>query len=612
MKQIYTIFLIFFTVFGTYAQSFRVLSFEEELNDLSAVKYERKDVNDQKCAIIKVYTNLSGLNFETRLGIEGDVITKTGEFWIFVSPKEKMLKIVKNGYIPLEYAIPINVESSKVYKLTLTGGANQNPAVAEDLKTEFVVFETNPNGASVYINDKLKGITPLTIPLQEGNYLCKIELSLHKVVEFDLDITAGNTINVFKTLEELEIYGNINVSSDDFAEIYIDNQMVGTGRYAGRIIEGVHIVELRAQNYKTFIKEILVVAKRDYNIERYLEAKLGTISVQSFPTGATIIIDGEYAGTTPRFVRDIPVGVRQITIEKEGYASEIKSVEVLYDKTAEYNFELKQGRKLTIKTEPSGADLYVNNVLIGITPIEFNLDYSKHNKIKICKTGFHTIYDELPQGSLLKEKTFKLEKQTPININKTINTQKPAKVKNTNYKDKRTILGWSLSGLSAKPGGLSSTLYVNLGNRSQYGAFFEAGYQFNNYNNSYINGVVNFPRIDFGVVYNIWLRSFSVIELYGALGREYATNIDWVSFSVWDYPDDMVYTRYMKIGARVGVRISPHAELFGAYNINMTDGPAYDIWNNQLNINGLRYNYQNFFANRNSANWELGIRFVLY
>ena len=170
MKQIYTIFLIFFTVFGTYAQSFRVLSFEEELNDLSAVKYERKDVNDQKCAIIKVYTNLSGLNFETRLGIEGDVITKTGEFWIFVSPKEKMLKIVKNGYIPLEYAIPINVESSKVYKLTLTGGANQNPAVAEDLKTEFVVFETNPNGASVYINDKLKGITPLTIPLQEGNY----------------------------------------------------------------------------------------------------------------------------------------------------------------------------------------------------------------------------------------------------------------------------------------------------------------------------------------------------------------------------------------------------------------------------------------------------------
>jgi len=355
-----------------------------------------------------------------------------------------------------------------------------------------------------------------------------------------------------------------------------------------------------------------VVAKHDYNIERYLEAKLGTISVQSFPAGASILIDGEFVGTTPRFVRDIPVGIRQINIEKEGFASEIKSVEVLYDKTAEYNFELKQGRKVIIKTDPSGADLYVNNVLIGTTPVEFDLDYSKHNKIKICKTGFHTIYDELPQGSLLKEKTFKLEKQTPININKTINTQKHTKLKNTNYKDKRTILGWSLSGISARPGGLSSSLYVNLGNRSQYGAFFEAGYQFNNYNNSYINGVVSFPRIDFGVVYNIWLRSFSVIELYGALGREYATNIDWVSFSVWDYPDDMVYTKYMKIGARVGVRISPHAELFGAYNINITDGPAYDIWNNQLNINGLKYNYQNFFPNRNSANWELGIRFVLY
>lgn len=612
MKQIYLSIFILLISLGTYSQSFRVLSFEEDISDLSAVNYERKDVNDQKCAIIKVYTNLSGLYFETRLGIEGDVVSKTGEFWVYVSPKEKMLKVIKNGYIPLEYVMPINIESSKVYKLTLTGGANGNPAVTDDLKTEFVVFETNPTGASVYINDKLKGVSPLTVPLQEGDYLCRIELSLHKVLEFDLNVVAGNTINIYKTLEELDIYGKINIKTDEFADIYLDNQKIGAATYSGKIIEGVHIIEIRAENYKTLTKEILIVANRDYNIERYLEAKLGTISIQSFPTGASILIDGEYVGTTPRFVRDIPVGMRKISLEKEGYASDTKFVEVIYDKTAEYSFELKQGRKLTIKTEPEGADFYVNNVLIGCTPVEFYLDYSKHNKIKICKTGYHTIFDELPQGSLLKEKTYKLDKQTPVNINKTVKVNKSSKTKNTNFKDERTIMGWSLSGLTARPGGIASSIYVNLGNRSQYGAFFEAGYQFNNYNNDYLNGVINFPRYDFGMSYNVWLRSFAVIELYGAVGREYATKLNWRNLTVWDFPPDLAYTKFIKIGARLGVRISPHAELFGACNINMTDGPAFDIWNNQVNINGLSFNYQTLFPDRNTMNWELGIRFVLY
>ncbi len=109
MKQIYIIFFIFFLSLEIGAQTFRVLTFEEDLSDLSAIKYERKDVNDQKCAIIKIYTNLNSLFFETRLGIEGDIVTKTGEFWVYVSPKEKMLKIIKKGYIPLEYVIPVNI-----------------------------------------------------------------------------------------------------------------------------------------------------------------------------------------------------------------------------------------------------------------------------------------------------------------------------------------------------------------------------------------------------------------------------------------------------------------------------------------------------------------------
>ncbi len=607
MKHIYTYIAVFIlTISVASAQSFRVISFEEDQSDLSAVKYSRSDVNDQKCAIIKVYTNLDGLFFETRLGIEGDIVAKTGEFWVYVSPREKQIKVIKNGFIPLEYAIPLNIEESKVYKLTLTG-STQSVIETPEAKTEFVVFETTPSEAQIFINDKLRGISPLTVPLTEGIYSVRIEKALYKAAEFDLDVKAGNTISVNKTLSELDIYGSINITTDKFADIFIDNKKTGTGNYSERIIEGVHIVEIRAENYKTFTKEILVVANRDYNLERNLEAKLGTISIQSSPMGASIFIDGEFAGTTPKFVREIKTGKRQITLEKEGYASSTRTIDVLYDKTAEYNFELNPGRLVTIKSEPGEADVYLNEVLLGTSPVSFNLDYTKNNKIKISKSGYHTVYDEIPQGSLLKEKTYRMEKQhKSVTVNKTI------KIKNKDYLKERSILGWSLSGLNARPGGISSSVYVDFGNKSQYGAFFEGAYQVNNYNNYCIDGVVNFPRFDFGIQYNLWLRSFAVIELYGAMGREYAMGLKWKNYDMWDFPPDEVYTKFIKFGLRAGVRISPHAELFGAYNINLTDGPAYDIFNSQAEILGTRYYYQTIFPDRNSANWELGIRFVIY
>lgn len=612
MKYFYAyIIAVFFSISGIFAQSFRVLSFEEDASDLSAVKNSRTDVNDQKCAIIKVYTNLDALYFESRLGIEGDIVTKTGEFWVYVSPREKMLKIIKSGYIPLEFAIPTNIEESKVYKLTLTSGSKSINLENSKLKNEFVVFETNPSNAEIYINDQLRGLSPLTIPLLEGNYICRIEKTLHKTDEFDIIVKTDNTINITRTLEELDIYGKININCDDFADIYIDNQKIATGFYSGRIIQGVHIVEVRSENYKTFTREILIVANRDYNIDTYLEAKLGTISVQSSPLGASIFIDGEYVGSTPKFVRDIKVGQRKITLEKEGYASSSKVVNVIYDKTAEYDFVLVLGRQLTIKTEPETADVYLNNVIIGQSPVVFYLDYSKYNKIKINKDGYHTVFDEIPQGSLLKEKTYKLEKlQKGIVVNKQIKTlQKP---KNTNYLDKRSIIGWSLSGLSGRPGGINSSLYVNFGKSSQYGIFAEAGFQYNNYDNNYLSGIVRFPRFDFGLQYNLWLKSFAVFEFYGAMGREYATGLPWKNASVWEAPTDVVYTQFIKFGARLGVRISPHTEIFGAFNLNYTDGPAFDIWNNQTVVSGVSYNYETLFRDRSNPNWELGLRFVLY
>jgi hypothetical protein len=594
-----------------------VLDFSEDLSDLSAISYARKDVNDQNCAIIKIFTNLDALYFETRLGIEGDIVNKTGEHWIYVSPKEKQLKIIKKGFIPLEYAIPLNIAESKVYKITLTGGSNEENNQNSNSLTEFVVIETEPEGAQIYINDQLKGISPITFPLQEGKYSCRIEKALYKTDEFDFNLVGGNTLRINKSLTELDIFGNISISSDSFAEIYIDNKNVGIENYSGRLIEGLHVIKIEAENYKTYKKDILIIANRDYLIEENLIVKLGFISVQSEPMGASIFIDGEFTGTTPRFIREIRVGNRQISIEKEGYATFKETIKVEYDKTREYIYTLSQARKFSLSSKPAGAEVYLNDVLIGTTPIEFDVDYSNHNKLKIVKDGYHTVFDELPKESELTNKSYNLEKlslATSLNTRSSNTTPQPVnnKSRRSNHDINRTALGWSISGLNARPGGVNSSIYFNVGNISQYGIFLDGGYQFNNYNNNYIDGVVNFTRFTIGGSYNLWLSDIVVLEAFLGYGREYATGLSWEIYDIWDYPPDMVYTKFFKLGLRAGVRISPHAELFGAYNLNYTDGPAYDVFGDQAEINGVKYNYQTIFPDRDSENWEIGIRFVLY
>ena len=148
------------------------------------------------------------------MGIEGDIVKKTGEYWIYISPREKMLKVIKSGYIPLEYAIPANVEGGKVYKMTLTDSNISSSTIKETAIAEFVVIETKPNGAQVYINNQLKGVSPLTVPLLEGEYNCRIEMALYKTEDFNFTLEAGNTFKINKILSELDIYGKIKIHTN--------------------------------------------------------------------------------------------------------------------------------------------------------------------------------------------------------------------------------------------------------------------------------------------------------------------------------------------------------------------------------------------------------------
>ncbi len=152
-----------------FSQEFEVRSFSKDPKDISAIRYPKKDVNNQPAAIIKVRTSLKDLNFECNSGFVGDPEFKDGEIWLYVSPRERRLKFMKEGFMTTDYVIKEVIEPSGVYVLGLVNKF-QAP-IKTGASLGFIVIKSQPTGAQVKINGEATGTTtPFQKPLIPGQY----------------------------------------------------------------------------------------------------------------------------------------------------------------------------------------------------------------------------------------------------------------------------------------------------------------------------------------------------------------------------------------------------------------------------------------------------------
>lgn len=78
--------------------------------------------------------------------------------------------------------------------------------------------------------------------------------------------------------------------------------------------------------------------------------EVGSIEIESSPTGATIYIDDVANGTTPRTIDDIIVGSYKVTLKKSGYQDWAKMVKVEEDETTEVDATLSAAATTTPAT----------------------------------------------------------------------------------------------------------------------------------------------------------------------------------------------------------------------------------------------------------------------
>lgn len=117
----------------------------------------------------------------------------------------------------------------------------------------------------------------------------------------------------------------------------------------------------------------------------------GTLSVSSNPSGAAVYIDGSYRGNSPLSMT-LTEGTHSVSIRKDGYDSWSSTARVVGGTSSTISATLNKIVKtgyLSVSSSPSGANVFINNVYRGSTPVNLNLAEGYYT-LELRKSGYST------------------------------------------------------------------------------------------------------------------------------------------------------------------------------------------------------------------------------
>ena len=363
--------LTFLSASVALAQGLAVEAFTPLPNDMTArTLAPERDANGGLTALIKVVTAESGFEFEGgSLGI-AKVEPKTAEIWVYVPAgartitiKHPQLGILRN------YAYPVAIEAGNVYEMKLVHGELDVKIKERIILTEFVMIDSEPAGADVYLNNALVGKTPFRVEQPEGRYEWRLERELYLPEAGVFELKAGDRQRLNITLKPN--YGTIEVNStpENGASISLNGIKLGktTPAVLDEIPTGEHNITLTHPWYETQSQKVVVSAGVREQLTLSLQPNFAELTVTASPDEEVYINDTQKGkGThTERF----PPGVYRIEVRKAGHTPASRQLTLERGKNEQVQLTPEPIlSNLKVLSTPEDADIYLNGKLVGTTP----------------------------------------------------------------------------------------------------------------------------------------------------------------------------------------------------------------------------------------------------
>ncbi len=262
-------------------------------------------------------------------------------------------------------------------------------------------------GADVYINNEKVGRLPFkSQQLLSDTYRVKIVKSMYKPYEQQVKVTDNETIAL--NVELIPNFANVTLTTDAESEIWIDDNYKSKGRWSGPLELGEYSVEVKKKSHRTASEIVRITEIGARTIALKAPTPIyASLELTSTPSNATVALDGKYVGETPLILNNILVGDHTVTVTKQGFSKVEKTIELKEEIENNISVVLPNTKEVSITSNPTGADVYIDGVYKGVTPLKTILSYGEHT-IRFNREGYYQETQTIEVGDNMDLVTEKL------------------------------------------------------------------------------------------------------------------------------------------------------------------------------------------------------------
>ena len=363
MKKLLLIALIAISQ-SVWADGISVLGFRLLETDLTANTRgtEKRDMNGDKAALIKIVTPERGFLFNGgSLGIVGTE-EKAAEIWLYVPPRAQKLTITHQVFGVLrDYYYPVSIQGGRTYEMLLDIGTGR-----------YVTITTSQAKSDVTVDGEYLGKSPIyNRYMTYGRHAVFAQNGIYEAQDTIIVATSDAKATKVANIEMRNMsdhYGEVVVNVENNADIWYNDHQVGTGSWSTQLREGSYTVETRKLDCDPIKTTFTVIPKKKNLIQAAPPAPhTGRLNVYTRPRNATALLNGiDPIDLTE--LQTLPVGTYQLQFARKGYVGTTREYTIKHNLTTSDTVSLEKIKYIKPNAFYFGAG-YTMRSMGGITAL---------------------------------------------------------------------------------------------------------------------------------------------------------------------------------------------------------------------------------------------------
>ena len=266
-----------------------------------------------------------------------------------------------------------------------------------------VLFNLDQTNVAIFMDGQYNSRSSgkqVTLSIAEGMHTVKFSLSGFKDWEKEINVLADQELSYDVSLTsgmatQVEATTGILVvrSEPTGAAVFVDGVEKGTTTLQMTDIGvGDHEIRIEKNLFYSYSEIVNIQPDMIGEVKAELKPNFGSLSINSIPIGSVVMINGQVKGKTPYSIDRIKSGSYNIRISKDLYHTHEENFVITDESVNTRDVSLTPAfGKLTVNTNPSGAEIKIDGQSRGFTPFELDELPSGNYHLTLSKDLFQTI-----------------------------------------------------------------------------------------------------------------------------------------------------------------------------------------------------------------------------